>query len=213
MNSRPQRLQPTISTIIFDWGGVLIDTPTEGIKRHCSDVLGVDGERFIKAYRQVEFDFYIDGISETRLWEKICELAEVDMPQRCSQTDNSLWFEAFSTVYNPRKEMFEIVNKLKDAGYRLGLLSNTEMPSLKFFESPIYDNFDFSVFSCTEATAKPDAKIYQIATKKAAQRAENCLFIDDKPENTAAAEKIGMRSLHFKSVEDFKNKLKKFLSI
>ena len=202
-----------IKTVIFDWGGVLIDAPSAGIISHCSDALGITGEAFWQAYRQVEFDFYIDKISEPELWQQICEISGTALPQRCADEADSLWFEAFSTAYQPRKEMFEFVERLKAGGLKIGLLSNTEMPSLQFFTQSLYDTFDFSVFSCTEQLAKPDEKIYRLAADRADCDPQNCLFIDDKPENTAAAEKFGMKAVHFETIEQAKQQITKEINI
>ena len=46
-----------IRAVIFDWGGVLIDDPADGLARYCADALGVSVEEYKKAYRLFEADF------------------------------------------------------------------------------------------------------------------------------------------------------------
>jgi epoxide hydrolase-like predicted phosphatase len=194
-------------TFIFDWGGVLIDAPSAGITGYCATILGIETEAFWQAYRQVEFEFYLGRLPEHELWQKICNNCGIELPLRCREGQPSLWYEAFSTAYQPREEMFELVDELKAAGCKVGLLSNTELPSLQFFDSPIYDAFDFSVFSCVEQVAKPDEAIYRLALSRAAALPQDCTFIDDKKENTDAAEKIGINAIHFKTIAQTKQKI------
>ncbi|MFI4910816.1 MAG: HAD family hydrolase [Sedimentisphaeraceae bacterium JB056] len=197
----------SVKTIIFDWGGVLIDPPAANIINYCSRVTGISGEDFMNAYRQIEFDFYRGTISEPQLWQHICSVNGIDTPAECLNEGRSKWLMAFDTAYKPRPEMFKIIADLKNNGYKIGLLSNAELPVLTYFEEEIYEDFDFSVFSCIEQMAKPDAEIYHLAAEKAQMPAEKCLFVDDKEENTNAAEKIGMKAIHFKNFDDFKEKL------
>lgn len=198
------------SSIIFDWGGVLIDSPAPEIMAHCSATLGVSIETFTDAYRHVEFDFYRGQISEPRFWQEICSSIGIAAPREYSEGQDSLWLRAFSTAYRPKMKMFELISRLKNSGYRIGLLSNVEMPILKYFEKGMYGDFDFSVFSCVEAMAKPDAEIYHLTAKKAQTNPENCLFIDDRKENTLAAEAIGMKAIQFDTVEDCEEKINNF---
>ena len=44
--------------------------------------------------------------------------------------------------------MFSLASKLKSDGYRVGLLSNAEIPAMKFFEEQRYDMFEATIFSC-----------------------------------------------------------------
>jgi epoxide hydrolase-like predicted phosphatase len=193
-----------ITTIIFDWGGVLIDRPSKAIIDHCAALLGVTADSFIRAYHLCEFDFYRDSITEPQLWQRICEHNGVDVPPECLDGADSLWYKAFSSAYTPRPEMFDTVARLKSSGYRIGLLSNTEMPSLTFFEQSLYDNFDFSIFSCVERIAKPDREIYELAAARAKTHPANCLFIDDRKENTDAAQEVGMKTILFESINNLK---------
>jgi len=205
--SHPSCLLPEIKTIIFDWGGVLIDTPGAGIVSHCSRTIGVSPQAFVEAYKLVEFDFYRGTITEPQLWQRICGMAGVNVPQQCLDETKSVWFDAFEGSYRPRGEMFELVGQLKAEGYKVGLLSNTEMPSLTFFEQDIYRNFDFSVFSCVEGLAKPGAEIYHLAARRAQCPASQCVFIDDRKENIDAADAAGMKGVHFVDLNSLKQEL------
>ena len=54
------------------------------------------------------------------------------------------------------------MDELKARNYRIGLLSNTEAPSIRCLDSGRYD-FDALVYSCVEGVSKPEPEIYSIA--------------------------------------------------
>ena len=56
---------------------------------------------------------------------------------------------------------------------------------------PLFDKFTDIVVSGTENVAKPEAGIYAIAEQRFGHPAERLFFIDDKPENIAAAQARG----------------------
>ncbi|MCF6524184.1 HAD-IA family hydrolase [Streptomyces sp. JJ36] len=63
------------------------------------------------------------------------------------------------------------------------------------------------VNSARVGVAKPGRRIYEIAAAQAGVSPERCLFVDDKPENVAAAVALGMQGLHFRGVGDLREVL------
>lgn len=62
---------------------------------------------------------------------------------------------------------------------------------------PVYRHFDGDVVSCEERTVKPEPRIYEILLDRFALDPAETLFIDDRPENIAAAERHGIRGCLF----------------
>ena len=94
------------------------------------------------------------------------------------------------------------IKRLRQAGYRTGLLSNApdEARSLLTEDYPIIDNFDGVVISAEVGVMKPNPKIYHSAESVGVEPAE-ALFIDDVSENVAGARSVGMQALHFTDAE------------
>ena len=90
---------------------------------------------------------------------------------------------------------------LKSQGYQLYVLSNysrymldrtkKEMPFLKYM--------DGTVFSCDVKQLKPEADIYQTLLDKFGLKAEESVFIDDRPVNCEGAQEAGIHTICFKS--------------
>lgn len=100
-----------------------------------------------------------------------------------------------------RPKVWEMVGKLKEKGFGLYLLSNYsgELFELHTDGFPFLDLMDGGVISYQIKKIKPDPAIYQHLMQKYRLKPEDCLFFDDKPENTEAARKLGMAAV---TVED-----------
>jgi epoxide hydrolase-like predicted phosphatase len=198
-------MMDVIESVIFDWGGVLIDDPAPGLVKYCSEALGVSKEDYINVYNKFGGDFQKGVISEGEFWERMCgELGkrEPDVP--------SLWSDAFKAVYVPREDMFFLAAGLRESGYKTGFLSNTEKPAMEYFHQQDYDMFDVVVFSCAEGMSKPDRRIYELTIQRLRLKPEQSVFIDDKPEYIDGARQAGLKTVLFESISQVKEKLARF---
>ena len=196
-----------IKAIIFDWGGVLIQNPSQGLIAYCTNVLGITEKKFIKEYRTYHQEFEKGILSEDHLWEKICSSLHIEKP-----LIPSLWGSAFRAVYREQNEMFALASDLKKKGYKIGFLSNTEKPAMQFFFEQHYDMFDITVFSCAEGTRKPEQKIYQRILEQLHVQPEDAVFIDDNQEYIAGAKKIGIHTILFTGYYQVKKELQMLCS-
>ena len=197
-----------IKAIIFDWGGVLIDETLGKMDKYCAGILGVSVESYNIA-RQVGFnDFARGDITEVEFWQVVCDELNIEMPNV-----ESLWGDAVEEVFNEKKEMFELTEELKGKGYKIGFLSNTEMPAVEYWKKNGYEKyFDEAVFSCVEHVAKPDREIYELICKRLEVLPEEAIFIDDKIEFIEGANAVGMGGIVFENVEQIKKELNNLLN-
>lgn len=65
--------------------------------------------------------------------------------------------------------------------------------------APIFDCFQDIVVSGDEKLVKPDPAIFHLALNRFDRRPEQCLFVDDRPENIAAATALGMEGHVFET--------------
>lgn len=185
--------QQTISAVIFDWGGVLIDNPTPVLVRSCSRALGVDEQDFATAYARLDADFQCGRISEQVFWQRLCAGLQVPPPET-----KGLWRQNFAMAYKPKQSVFGLAARLQMSGYKTGFLSNTEAPAMAFFLDQQYNCFDACVFSCAEGVRKPDRRIYEIASERLQVPPGACVFIDDREPFVRGAEATGMHGILFR---------------
>jgi len=191
-----------IESIIFDWGGVLIENPRPGLLQYCSEAFGVPLEDYTPVHDLFLDDFHTGKIYEERFWQQITSKLGKPMPSVQSQ-----WYEAFRSAYVPKQEMFDLVSSLHDKGYRTALLSNTELPAVRFFHEQSYTMFDLLVFSCIERVMKPQRRIYEITLERLGTKAEQTVFIDDVQGYIRAAKLLGLNTILFESIDQVKGEL------
>jgi putative hydrolase of the HAD superfamily len=191
-----------IESIIFDWGGVLIDDPRPGLLKYCSEAFGVPLEDYTPVHDLFLDEFHKGMISEERFWQQISDKLGKSMPSAQSQ-----WYDAFGSAYVQKKEMFAFVSSLHDMGYKTALLSNTELPAVRFFHEQGYNMFDLLVFSCIERVMKPQRRIYEITLERLGTKAGQTVFIDDVQDYIRAAKLIGLNTILFENIDQVKEEL------
>ena len=105
----------------------------------------------------------------------------------------------------------EILEELKESrNFRLYALTNwsaeTFPEALKRYEFLQY--FKEILVSGKEGMKKPSAEIYELALSRFGIDAATTIFIDDSARNVAAAEAMGIKSIHFQSSEQLRAELK-----
>jgi putative hydrolase of the HAD superfamily len=191
-----------IKAIIFDWGGVLIKYPVEDILLFCANRLQTSVKELRRRYKNYNDKMQRGSIKEQCLWENICNELGKQLP-----TSSSLIYEAVKTIYSPNQQMFTYVVQLKKKGYKIGFLSNTEQPMMKFFQEQHYGLFDATVFSCEEGFRKPEKQIYEIILCKLGVKPHEAVLIDDTQEYVKGAQHCGMQGIECRNFEQVINDL------
>lgn len=183
-----------VKAVIFDWGGVLIDSLSRAVVSYCAHKLGVNEDALQDAVKKHMARFESGLMTEEELWLAVNKDLSMKLPTK------PLWKEAFAHLYNERPEMFSLIDSLKK-NYKIGFLSNCETPAMEFFLEKGYKQFDATVFSCKVGLLKPEPGIYELILDKLGIVAEEAVFIDDKKKNIEAAEALGIKVVLFESPE------------
>ena len=95
----------------------------------------------------------------------------------------------------------EFCEKVKQQGYKIYVLSNASKKFYDYFPTfaPL-TYFDGIVVSCDIHHIKPESEIYEYLMQRYSLMAEECFFIDDRPENVEAAKKAGMEAVVFDGI-------------
>jgi 2-haloacid dehalogenase len=194
----PPKLRPLRSlsrtTVIFDLGGVLIDwDPRHLYRKLISDE--TEMERFLTEVCSPAWNLEQD---RGRPWNEATELLIRQHP-----TDAAL-IEAFRERWpemlgDPIQGTVDILRELRDRSTPLYALTNWSDATFHHAES-LYDFlgwFHGIVVSGREKIVKPDPAIYRVLCKRYALESGALVYIDDNPNNTAAASELGMHGIHF----------------
>ena len=93
----------------------------------------------------------------------------------------------------PIEGMYELVQELKQAGYRLYLLTNASRRVRSYLPRlEAYHFFDDMIVSAEEGILKPDCNYFLRALNRFGLKADECFFVDDMPANVEGAAFCGI---------------------
>jgi 2-haloacid dehalogenase len=194
-----------INTIIFDLGAVLIDWNPHYMYRTIFD----NEEEMKNFLANVATSDWNEEQDAGRSLQEGTELLVQQFPEQEAniRAFYSRWHEMLG---DPFWDTVEIFKQLKETGkYKIYALTNwsAETFPIALERYEFLHWFDGIVVSGAEKMRKPSPEFYQILLDRYAVKAEEALFIDDNKRNILAAEKLGIKSIHFTSAEELKKEL------
>lgn len=192
-----------INTIIFDFGGVLVDwNPRYVYRDHFQNDEKM--EWFLENICTDDWNIQQDG---GRSLAEATNLLLEQYPEHKSEIE--MYYGKWETML---KDLIpgtvEILYELKGKFPLYGLTNwsaETFPIALKRFD--FFQVFDGILVSGEEKLIKPDRKIFELMMEKFSLKSENCLFIDDNLKNVEASREFGIETIHFKNPEDLREKL------
>lgn len=187
-----------IKTIIFDMGGVIITLDNEEAgKRFVA--LGLENfNELMNPYKQNGIN---GDLEEGKLTEEEYRKEMSRMLGRVVTFEElrHCWLGYVKEV--PANKL-KVLRDLKEKGYRVVLLSNTNPYMSSFTDSedfsgdghPIGDYFDAMYRSYEVKYMKPDESFFRYVLSKERVFPEETLFVDDGPRNVAAASELGIHT-------------------
>lgn len=196
-----------IKNIVFDLGGVVIALSYEQAVRRFVEIGLTDARQHLDAFHQKGiFGQLEDGsIGEEEFRKELSRLIGREVtPEACSYA----WRGYVEAV--PRRNL-EMLTWLRQQGYRVSLLSNTNPYIMQWARSSEFDGeghpidhyFDALYLSYQLRVMKPSEEIFLRMLEGEQARAEKTLFIDDGRANVEAASRLGIQTLCPQNNEDW----------
>jgi len=195
-----------LDTIIFDFGGVLIDWNPRYLYR-----------KIFKT--EDEVTWFLENIC-TNEWNeqqdagRSFEDATEDLVKKHPEWEAPIraWYSRWQeTISGPIHDTVEVLRAIKSqSNFKLYGLTNWSAQTFPW----ALDNFEFLhwfdgiVVSGVEKTRKPFPEFYQILFRRYNINPGTALFIDDNIHNIAAAKSVGLNAIHFQSPNILKQDLK-----
>jgi 2-haloacid dehalogenase len=195
-----------INTIIFDLGAVLIDWNPHYLYR----TLFTDEQEMKDFLANICTSDWNEEQDAGRSLQEGTDLLVAQYPEHEAniRAFYSRWIEMLG---EPLHGTVEIFKQLKASDrYKIYALTNWSAETFPFaLERYDFLNwFDGIVMSGAEKMRKPAPAFYQLLLDRYEVKAAEALFIDDNYRNILAAEKMGIKSIHFTSAEALEDKLK-----
>ncbi|MCP4424373.1 MAG: HAD family phosphatase [Chloroflexi bacterium] len=184
-----------IKAVIFDIGGVLIRTEDHSSRRNWEKKLGLaerESEEIVfnsemgqKAQR--------GAITDETLWEWVGQRLNLSTA-RLAEFRAGFWAGDVLDV-----GLADYIRGLRPS-YQTAVISNATdgLHASLTHQHKIADAFDLIIGSAEEKVMKPDPEIYLSALRRLGRKPQEAVFIDDFAHNIAAAQALGMQTIHFR---------------
>lgn len=187
-----------IETIIFDFGGVIIDVDYSRTQA-AFEKLGIKNfdELYSQAHQSRLFDKLETGlISPSEFRDTLRQLCRSDFDDH---SIDRAWNAMLGEI---PLERLQLIAQLKQT-YRTFILSNTNVIHIKHIENYMdregiknmfYSSFEKVYFSYEMKQRKPDAEIFETVIEENNLEPSRTLFIDDSIQHIRGASTVGLKT-------------------
>lgn len=203
--------------IAFDLGGVVIALSYENAIRRFEEIGLTDARQHLDAFHQhgIFGDLESGRISAEVFREELSKIIGRQL------TMDECFYAWHGYVESVPQRNLDMLLRLRQQGYNVCLLSNTNPFMMQWAYSPAFDGghhpigyyFDRLYLSYECKVMKPSPEIFRMMLEGQQATADETLFIDDSPNNCAAAEALGIHTLCPHNNEDWIPALKAYLKL
>ena len=210
-------MRSAINNIAFDLGGVVIALSYENAIRRFEEIGLRDARQHLDAFHQhgIFGDLESGKASPEEFREELGRIIGREM------TMDECYYAWHGYVESVPQRNLDMLLRLRQQGYKVCLLSNTNPFMMQWACSPAFDGgyhpldfyFDHLYLSYECRVMKPSPEIFQMMLDSQQAKPEETLFIDDSPKNCAAAQSLGIHTLCPQNNEDWIPSLRSYLSL
>ena len=189
-----------VRAVIFDFGHVLSLPPRRENMAWLAERCGLGREQFNLFFHELRPEVDRGTLEVTEFWTRMARRGGRTVTdgalREMARRDLEAWTQ-------PNHPLFAWAEQLRRSGWATAILSNMPPSFLPHLEAhfPEVSRFQPPVFSCRVGMVKPEEGIYRHCLQLLGLPAAATLFLDDRPENVAAARALGMHALQFHTVE------------
>jgi len=191
--------------VLFDYGRVICRPPPEPDLAALAATAGAEVPDLLEQYYRWRLAYDLAELDARGYWRRIAAGLHRNYTDaviaELVRLDNAAWLHlADGTV--------ALVEELAGAGHRLALLSNAPTEIAAAVSGlPLARRFEHLLFSCHLSSAKPDPRCFALALDQIGASPGEVIFIDDRPDNVAAAAALGISAVHFTGPEQARDEV------
>jgi putative hydrolase of the HAD superfamily len=187
-----------LAGVLFDMGGVVMDSPLHAIARYERE-RGLPPNAVNRA---------IAAAGETGAWARLergeltvaafCAPFEVECRAQGVEVEGAAVMAAIAAAGVARPAMLRAIRRLRAHGLRVGALTNNwrrDGPDDDIVPSALRAHFDAFIESRVVGLRKPDPRIYLLACRELGVEPARTAFLDDIGGNLKAARALGMTTI------------------
>jgi putative hydrolase of the HAD superfamily len=188
--------------VIFDLGGVVMESPLHAIARYERD-RGLATDAINRA---------VVAAGEGGAWSRL-ERGELTVEEFCApfesdcraygiDVDGARLMTYIAEASVPRSRMLEAIRRIRARGLRVGALTNNWRKADTVGPRPLREHFDVFVESSVVGMRKPDPRIYQLVCRELGVEPARTAFLDDIGRNLKSARALGMTTIKVDDPDD-----------
>jgi putative hydrolase of the HAD superfamily len=193
-----------LRTILLDLGNVVLYFSHDKMFQQMGALCGLSGEDVRQRMRDhnVIIEFETGRMSRA-------EFHRTFESWSGQAVDRRRLLRAASNIFTPNEPLIAALDRIKGAGLRLVLLSNTNAAHVSFIKErfDVLSKFDELVLSYQVKAMKPDPPIYEAALKAIQCEPRECFYTDDIVENVERARGFGLQAEVFIDTKTFLSQL------
>ena len=184
-----------MSWVLFDYGGVICTPQPDSDVARLASAAGAPVPAFRDAYWAHRLDYDHAELDGTTYWQKVA--AGIGCSFTTAQVAELIRLDIASWLHL-RAGTVTLIEDVAAAGYRLALLSNAPAEVAEVVAGlPVAAHFEHCAFSYSLRSVKPEPECYRAVLAMLGAGPADVVFLDDRPENVAAAQALGIRSVQF----------------
>jgi putative hydrolase of the HAD superfamily len=180
---------PAISAVIFDLGGVVLDSPLHEIARFEADhglETGLINRVVHRSGPEGAWARHERGTIPRALF---LELLADELAAGGATVDTTELMGRIDTTIRPRPVMIEAIRRLRRKGLAVAAITNNWEP---FPAGGLRNEFDVFLESVVEGVRKPEPEIYRRCLQRLSVEASDTVMLDDLGPNLKPARELGM---------------------
>ncbi|MBQ8047429.1 MAG: HAD family phosphatase [Prevotella sp.] len=204
-----------VKTVIFDLGGVILTIDQRQAVARFREVGLSDAAERLDPYTQQGIFGELEAGTISAEGFRV-ELGRL-VGREVSYAECCYCWQGYATEL-PRRNL-ELLASLREKGYRVLLLSNTNPFMMDWAESDRFDGeghpigyyFDATYMSYKCKMMKPDEDFFRYVLEKENIQPDETLFVDDGERNVATASRLGIHTFRPVNGEDWTKKIYEYL--
>lgn len=221
-----------IKNIAFDIGGVVMEGGWgKDFLANASEVLNIDQTNLRKLMDVHEPALMRGKIDDIKFWRNILRDAEEEKlitkgKEISNEKLKKLWVELFEKCFQPRREILDLINELRNKGFEVGCISNSIPPHTKHnvaigmydkegakpnkLEGYFHPVFISDRVGKTKFEKETGSEIFQDYLMEAGCKPEEVIFIDDEERNLKAPKKLHINTIFYENTDNCREDILKF---
>lgn len=176
--------------VVFDYGEVISQTPSEQDVQELLEVAGLSLDELQPPYWHHREALDSGQIRVVEYWQRVA--ADLGVSWDLA-TIHRLWAIDFRSWITVEPGTVQLIDELRQGGTRLALLSNAGYDyGDAFRNAPFSYGFERVFVSAEMGLLKPDPEIYRRTLEELGIEPAQMVFVDNKAENIASAESLGI---------------------